>query len=306
MYPFVRRKPNFETVQTMSPAYWMSRPGGRRDVAWMTKRNRRAGYCVRRSGRKVSVTAKGEEPRQGAEGEAYASERKGWRRVMDDYRDVRCLFCTTGKEESAVRLIHAKEWGRAIFPKRVKRVLKGHEWVDVSTPLLPGYVFVYSGGKEKTWNSEGYELNRLFRVLTYCEGMDTLTGRDREFADWLWQLDGQVGSMKAVQVGDRIEVVDGLFKQLHGTITRMDRRRKTMRVELDTKGPIRQIWLSYEIIRELEDNSTALHWEHGKWECEQEKEKAATGALANGGDSAAGCRAADADVPRRNLAGKPE
>ena len=54
--------------------------------------------------------------------------------------------------------------------------------------------------------------------------------------------------MRALQEGDRVEIIDGVFKQLRGRITRMDRRRKTVRVELDTQGAIRHIWLSYEIV----------------------------------------------------------
>ena len=59
---------------------------------------------------------------------------------------------------------------------------------------------------------------------------------------------GAWGVMRALQEGDRVEIIDGVFKQLRGRITRMDRRRKTVRVELDTQGAIRHIWLSYEIV----------------------------------------------------------
>ena len=45
----------------------------------------------------------------------------------------------------------------------------------------------------------------------------------------------------------------GVFRQLHGTIARMDRRRKTVRVELDTQGAIRYIWLSYEVVDRADD-----------------------------------------------------
>lgn len=39
--------------------------------------------------------------------------------------------------------------------------------------------------------------------------------------------------MKALQIGDWIEITDGVFKELHGTIVKMDRRRKTFLVSLD-------------------------------------------------------------------------
>ena len=175
---------------------------------------------------------------------------------MDGYRYVRCLFCETGKEERVVRFIHEKGWGRAIFPQRVKRLLKNRVWKEVPVPLLPGYVFVYSD-QEAIRHDEYRKMDHVLRVLTYQEGMDTLAGRDLEFADWLWRVEGRVEVMKAAQAGDRIEIIDGVFKQLHGTITRMDRRRKTIRVELEAAGSIRQIWLSYEIVQKLDETPAA-------------------------------------------------
>ena len=92
----------------------------------------------------------------------------------------------------------------------------------------------------------------VIRVLTYGDGSDTLMGRDLEFADWLWSLNGRIEVMQAVQIGDRIEIVDGVFKRLHGTITKMDRRLRTVRVSLETEGTPKQIWLAYEIVEKTD------------------------------------------------------
>ena len=61
--------------------------------------------------------------------------------------------------------------------------------------------------------------------------------------------------MKAVQIGDRIEIVDGVFKQLHGTVTKMDRRRRTARIALETEGTPKQIWLAYEVVDVCRDET---------------------------------------------------
>lgn len=171
---------------------------------------------------------------------------------VDGYSCVRCLFCHTGQEEAVVKAVHENGWGRAIFPKRVKTVRKGREWQETFTPLLPGYVFVYSDQKTVRYDKL-LELRHVIRVLVYGEaGQDVLMGRDLEFADWLWRLNGQIGVMKALQIGDRIEIVDGVFKQLNGTVVQMDRRRRTIRVELNTEGAIRNIWLAYDIVEKLD------------------------------------------------------
>ena len=171
---------------------------------------------------------------------------------MCGYTYARCLFCTTGKEEVVVRAIEESGHGQALFPQRMKKILKNGAWIERPTALLPGYVFVYSD--EETVNFSGFPgAQHVIRMLTYGDGSNALIGRDREFAYWLWRLHGRVGVMQALQVGDRIEIVDGVFRQLHGTIARMDRRRKTVRVELDTQGAIRYIWLSYEVVDRADD-----------------------------------------------------
>lgn len=168
------------------------------------------------------------------------------------YECVRCLFCRTGKEESVVALVEENGWGRALFAKRMKRLRNGKEWFFKPAPLLPGYVFVYSSGEDIPHESF-LSLQDVIRVLQYGPRMDKLVGRDLEFAHWLWKLNGEVGVMKAVEVGDRVEFVDGAFKQLQGTITKLDRRRKVVRVSLSTDGAIRQIWLAYEIVSSVEE-----------------------------------------------------
>lgn len=170
---------------------------------------------------------------------------------MDEYRCVRCLFCSTGCEETVVKAIQQKNWGRAIFPQRVRTIRKGKEWIETYTPLLPGYVFVYSEQADVR-HDEFMDLRHVIRVLSYGDAKrDTLVGRDLEFADWLWQLDGRIGLMKAVQIGDRVEIIDGIFRELHGRIVRMDKRQRSICVALETEGSPKQIWLAYEIVEKV-------------------------------------------------------
>lgn len=173
------------------------------------------------------------------------------------YQQVRCLFCHTGKERAVVRLVEQNGWGRAIFPQRVKTVRQGKQWIEESAPLVPGYVFVYSFAGQVR-QDQLFRMNHVIRVLRYDDGddptrRDVLAGADRDFADWLWQLDGRIGRMKALKVGDRVEIVDGIFKKLGGTITQMDRRRQVIKVELGGDSVIHSVWLSYDIIEKIEE-----------------------------------------------------
>lgn len=160
---------------------------------------------------------------------------------------VRCLFCETGKEPWVVNAIRTKGWGEAIFAQSVKAVWRNREWMEVNTPLMPGYIFVYSTEEEDRYASfSGIE--HVIRVLKYSDGREILEGDDRAFAEWLQGIDGKVGMMQAVQEGERVEIVDGVFKALHGTVVKMNRRRRKMCVLIEMQGHPIQIWLSYEFV----------------------------------------------------------
>ena len=176
---------------------------------------------------------------------------------MDGYMHARCLFCETGKEDRVVRVIHENQWGRAIFAQRVKIVWKNHEHREEITPLLPGYVFVYSCDEDIP-STDYQKIPHVIRILSYENGVDKLIDRDLDFADWLWRQGGTIGVMKAVQVGDRVEIVDDLFKGLHGKITRMNRTRKNICVTLNTKSAPMQIMLSYEIVEKILESKNEL------------------------------------------------
>lgn len=171
------------------------------------------------------------------------------------YQQVICLFCQTGKEALVAGVINANEWGYAIFPQRVKTVIRKGQWSEAERPLLPGYVFVYNDGQDYDYGSIRC-LSGVIKVLTYDDtGTHLLRGEDLKLADWFWRKGGMIGPVEAIQLGDRVEIVDGVFKELRGKITRMDRRRKTFCIELDGASSIRSLWLTYEVVKKLEDEN---------------------------------------------------
>lgn len=186
-----------------------------------------------------------------AKGEGKKHEVGGTR--MGDYAQVCCLFCMGGHEEAVVRAVQENGLGTAIFPRKLKRIRRKEQWETLNAPLLPGYVFVYQGEDD-----ESQPLNRLeyvIRVLRYTDtGHTALVGEDRRFADWLWEQNGTVGVLKAVRVGERVEIVDGMFRAFSGRVVQMDRRKQAARVALDILGNSSYVWLSFDYLRERKDD----------------------------------------------------
>ena len=170
---------------------------------------------------------------------------------MEDYAEVRCLFCLTGHEAAVVRAVEDKGIGRAIYPRKHKRLRRGTQWEDLYAPLLPGYVFVFSPAFDPAAQAALGGLQSVIRLLRYENrgGSAVLAGPDRQFADWLWRHGGLIGVLQAVRLGDRVEIVDGLFKAFHGRVVQMDRRKQTARIELDILGGTKYLWLSYDCLK---------------------------------------------------------
>jgi len=176
---------------------------------------------------------------------------------------VQCLFCQTGSEKMVTELINRYGWGRAIFGEKVKVLYRGHGQEERQLmPLLPGYVFVYMGGETGgggQTRSDYLGIDGVIRLLTYGETQqEELMGSDLDFAAWLWRCGGRVEVMRAIQVGDKVEINDPLFKELQGTIVRMDRRKKSVTVKLDSEAGDKFITLSYDVVQEIGAEETPL------------------------------------------------
>ena len=170
---------------------------------------------------------------------------------IDHYENARCLFCETGKEERVVRAIHESGWGRAIFARRMRYIKKNGEWETVGFPLLPSYVFVYAG-QEEARNADYQQISHVIRALKYADGAIDLRGNDLSFADWLWRMNGEIGVIQTVQVGDRVEIADGMLRALHGTILHINRRQRKVYVALDTQSITLRTWLAYEQVEKID------------------------------------------------------
>lgn len=162
---------------------------------------------------------------------------------------VRCLFCKCGSEKNVVRIIEDQRLGHPLFGERVKLLRVGrNQEIETIRPLLPGYVFVYTLPDDPDAPNLG-GVDGVFRVLTYGKsGRETLAGRDLEFAEWLWRVGGRVEVLKAIQLGDRVEIVDELFKGLHGTVVRMDKRKKSVKIQLESGTALQYVTLSYRLL----------------------------------------------------------
>lgn len=82
---------------------------------------------------------------------------------------------------------------------------------------------------------------------------EALMGNDLKFADWLWRMNGEIGVIQTMQVGDRVEIADGIFQELHGKILRINKRQRKVYVSLDTPSISMHTWLAYEQVEKIDE-----------------------------------------------------
>lgn len=173
---------------------------------------------------------------------------------MKEYDCVACLFCLSGQEQEAVARINQRGCGKALFPQKTKRYRGKNEWLNEVTPILPNYVFVYLKEAEAKHIISLKELPQVIRILHYGdEEAWRLNESDLAFAEWVWNQNGTISTIDAVQIGDRIEIVDTELKHLRGRVSRMDRRKGTVMLEMDSAGIINNVWLPYQVIQKIDD-----------------------------------------------------
>ncbi len=160
---------------------------------------------------------------------------------------ARCLFCQTGFENSVVEYVQDYMGLYAFIPKKIKRIKKHGVWTEEEHILFKSYVFVYSD--DSVDDTVFFRIPRVIKLLGYNGGgSHALIGGDRAFADALMNQSGVFGTLKAVEVGGRVEVIDGLLKDMSGKVLRVDKRKQMAEIEFDIMGETRSVWLSYEVL----------------------------------------------------------
>ena len=185
-----------------------------------------------------------------------------------------CFFCKSGKEEDVVLrfgLIFPE--GRAIIPTRTRIRRKKDVAIEEKVSLLPGYVFFelnapYKQGsiaeqrsKKEILKIDNIEselqlfthVTSVLKLLRYSDGDWRLQGADDLFAKMLFEIDGNIGiSQVYFDKGNRIRILNGFLKNYEGSITRVNKKTKTVEIETDFQGKKISMWLGYEQISAID------------------------------------------------------
>lgn len=157
-----------------------------------------------------------------------------------------CLSCRTGSENDVARDLEQRLGYTAMTPVYQKKERKQGSWYIKRYPMMRGYVFFYSA---RTCEFRTVSMmHGVYRVLTYDDGTAELAGKDRSFAEWVYDFEGDIGISKVFMADQHIKVLEGPLSGYEGNIVKVDKRKESAMVRFTVGEITRDVWLSYELI----------------------------------------------------------
>ena len=171
-----------------------------------------------------------------------------------DSKEIYCLWVRTGQEEKYIEEMHSlidsgevPLNGKFYFLKKQMKLKNGKEY---TVPIFPGYVF---------WETEDSSKKRLLRegsgfiqILPKDTGGTPLCKSDLEIITSILKY-GTTISVVHVQfdVNDKIQLLDGPFKDMSGKVVAVNRRNKRVNLEVEFLNGMRLIGLTYEEVKKM-------------------------------------------------------
>ncbi len=165
-----------------------------------------------------------------------------------------CISVWTGMEESYREQVQAvldaddsPLRGRIHFLRKQMRLKNGKEYCE---PFFPGYVFL------ETEETDAVKLRAVtagkgfLRFLPSNKEVHPLTAEDKEIISLILQFGTTIGIVPVrFDVGDRIVILSGPFKDRTGNVIAVNRRNKRINIQLDFLNSVRVIGLTYEEVK---------------------------------------------------------
>ncbi|MBE5774502.1 MAG: hypothetical protein E7337_11300 [Clostridiales bacterium] len=178
-----------------------------------------------------------------------------------------CFFCKSGKEAEVIRRFETTfPNGEAVSPTRTRIRRTRDAAIEERVPLLPGYVFFQITEQDPEAPGiidaillallEFSRIDGVLKLLRYSDGTWRLHGADKLFAEMLFKTGGNIDlSQACFDRGNRIRILDGFLKNYEGNITNVNRKKKTVEVTVNLQEKKVIMWLGYELVEALPDNS---------------------------------------------------
>lgn len=164
-----------------------------------------------------------------------------------DQKTVYCVWCKGKDDQSVADKLRDAYGYEVMLPQRHKVFFKQGSKRIVDAKLTPGYLFVYTDtpiGKERLNYLKEFDC-----ILEYADGSSELVGADYEYAMWIYRHHGVIEISQGVFDSQtrHVRFVGGPIMEL-GAVSRVDKNRQRVYVDIPFMGETRDLCLSFEFV----------------------------------------------------------
>lgn len=174
--------------------------------------------------------------------------------------DFYCIFVMGGREElfkaEAQELFSRLSLdGTFYFFTHEVWVGKARKGIKTTVPFFPGYVFLASDSLELETVEELRKLTGFIRFLYDNTNIVKLDSSDLRILEIL-MMHGENQPMSGAEytVDDRVRIISGSLKDFTGFVTKYDRRRQKVSVQINTSNLKCTLELSYDVVEKIPEN----------------------------------------------------
>jgi len=136
--------------------------------------------------------------------------------------------------------------GKIHFLKKLMRLKNGKEYYE---PFFPGYVFLETEEDNPIKLRSLSKGKHFLRYLPSNQDINPLYNSDLDIVASILKFGSTIDLVPVTfDAGDRIQIVDGPFKDFTGKVVAVNRRNKRVNIEMEFMGSLRQVSLSYELV----------------------------------------------------------
>lgn len=147
-----------------------------------------------------------------------------------------------------------------IFPKRELKIKKNGKTTKQTLPLFSSYIFIQTEEVDRQLYNIMKTTPYFYRFLPNNQSIQKLEGKDLSLIQHFLQFGKTIESSRVIfDENDRIIVKEGPMKGLEGLISKVDRRKKRARIQVELAQTPIIFDLSFDVIEKGgENNATNL------------------------------------------------
>ena len=161
---------------------------------------------------------------------------------------------TSGEEQTTMDVCKARLnpllYKEMFVPMYIDKMHFRKQWHDVKKVLFPGYFFVDTKDIEAVLK-ELRQVSRLTKVLKSADVVSPISEEEQEFLKGMMNEEHIVECSTGFIVGDRICITDGPLRNHYGIIKKVDRHRRTAKLEINFFGRMTPVEIGLEILARL-------------------------------------------------------